>query len=86
MYLNGPAIARLLACSRMTANEHMRAGHFGPLLHRGRVAYAAVEAIERHAGQRFDREQIEAAVVGFPARCFTPAIPEVQDGQNFSQA
>jgi hypothetical protein len=40
IYLSGPCIARLVACSRMTANEHMRAGHYGLLLRRGNTFYA----------------------------------------------
>jgi hypothetical protein len=69
-YINGPAIARLLACSHMAANKHMRAGHFGPLLKRGQISYAALAAVERRVGQPFTREQIAAAVNGQPGRMF----------------
>jgi hypothetical protein len=67
-YLNGPAIAHLLACSRMSANEWMRAGHFGPLLQHDRVAYAAQAAVERYAGRPFTAQQLAAAVGRHPDR------------------
>jgi hypothetical protein len=71
IYVSGPAAARLNVCSRMTVNERMRAGAYGELLRRGRVFYARVDAIERHAGTRFSTEQIEAAVAGRPDRLLT---------------
>jgi hypothetical protein len=67
-HISGPAIARLLACSRMTANEHMRAGRFGATLWRGRVRYAALDAVERRTGLQFTEEQIAVAVAGRPDR------------------
>jgi ABC-type uncharacterized transport system substrate-binding protein len=45
IYLSGPAIARLNACSLMAANKRLRAGSFGPILRRGRIGYAALDAI-----------------------------------------
>jgi hypothetical protein len=66
--ISGPVIARLLACSRMTANENMRAGAYGPLLRLGRIQYAALAAVERRVGQRFSPEQIAIAVAGRPDR------------------
>ena len=49
-HISGPAIARLLAFSRMTANEPMRAGRFGPVLRRCRIRYAVLDAIQRSVG------------------------------------
>jgi hypothetical protein len=67
-YLNGSAIARLAACSRMTANERMRAGAYGELLRRGRGVYARLDAVQERSGQQFSDEQIAAAVDGRPGR------------------
>ena len=67
-YISGPAIARLWLRSRMTVNEHMRAGGFGPLLRHGRIRYAALAAVERRVGQRISGEQLAAAVGGYPER------------------
>jgi hypothetical protein len=64
IYISGSAIARLNACSLMAAIKHLRAGHFGPLLRRGCIAYAALDAVERHSGQQFTKEQMPAAVAG----------------------
>jgi hypothetical protein len=75
-YLAGSALARLLACSRMTANEHMRAGHFGPPLQHGRIRYAALAGVEQHAGRQFSPEQIAVAVDGRPDRILTIGIEE----------
>jgi hypothetical protein len=67
-HISGPVIARLLACSRMTANENMRSGAFGPLLRLGRIQYAALAAVERRAGRQFSPEQVDLAVGGRPDR------------------
>ena len=56
IYLSGPAIARLTLGSRMSANRHLRARKFGPLLRRGPVVFAPLAAIEREVGrQEFQR-------------------------------
>ena len=68
IYLSAPTIARLAACSRINSHLQMRAGRFGPLLQRGRVPYAALDAVEHHLGQRFTTEQVTAAVAGRPDR------------------
>jgi hypothetical protein len=70
-YLSGPAIARLRVCSRMVANEDMRAGRYGPLLRWGQIGYAALDAVERHIGHRISAEQLAAAVDGHPDRVLT---------------
>jgi hypothetical protein len=74
-HISGPAIANLLACARMSVNEAMRAGCFGPLLKRGRVFYAALDAVERHSGQQFTKEQIALAVAGYPGRLLIESEP-----------
>jgi hypothetical protein len=71
IYLSAPAIARLSACSRIAAHLQMRHGRFGPLVQRGRVPYAALEACERHTGRRFTTEQIAMAIDGRPDRLIT---------------
>jgi hypothetical protein len=76
IYLSGPAIARLTLGSRMSANRHLRAGKFGPLLRRGPVAFAPLAAIEREVGRQFSPEQIEAAVDGRPDRLITIDVEE----------
>ena len=69
--LSGPAIARLTLGSRMSANRHLRAGKFGPLVRRGPVVYAPLAAVERHTGRPFTAEQIAMAVDGRPDRMLT---------------
>ena len=71
VYLSGPAIARLKVCTLMAANKQLRAGRFGPVLMRGRVAYAERTAVERHVGRQFAQDQIEAAIDGRPERMLT---------------
>jgi hypothetical protein len=76
IFLSGPCIARLVACSRMTANEHMRRGHYGPLLRLGQTFYAEQEAVERRHERQFSPAQIAAAVDGLPDRCISLADME----------
>ena len=71
IYLSGPAIARLTLGSRMSANRHLRAGKFGPLVRRGPVAYAPLAAIEGQVGRQFTPEQIAKAIGGHPDRLIT---------------
>ena len=71
IYLSGPAIARLTLGSRMSANRHLRAGKFGPLLRRGPVAFAQLAAVEHQVGRQFTPEQIAMAVDGQPHRMLT---------------
>jgi hypothetical protein len=71
IYLSGPAIARLTLGSRMSANRHLRAGKFGPLVRRGPVAYAPLAAVEHQVGRQFTPEQIAMAVDGRPDRLIT---------------
>ena len=74
-YLNGPAIAALRATARMTENQAMRRGRYGPVLwHRG-VAYVALEACERRIGEPITPERLALAVAGNPARVLT-ATPQ----------
>jgi hypothetical protein len=71
IYLSAPAIAPLSACSRIAAHVSMRRGRFGPLVQRGRVPYAALEAVSHTAGREFSPEQIALAVDGQPHRMLT---------------
>jgi hypothetical protein len=71
IYLSGPAITRLTLGSRMSANRHLRAGKFGPLVRRGPVAYAPLAAIEGQVGRQFTTEQIAMAIDGRPDRMLT---------------
>jgi hypothetical protein len=71
IYVSAPAIARLSACSRIAAHVSMRAGRYGPLVQRGRVPYAAIEAVSRTVGREFSPEQIALAVAGQPDRLIT---------------
>jgi hypothetical protein len=71
IYLSAPAIARLSACTRIAAHLQMRRGRFGPLVQRGRVPYAALEAVSRTVGREFSPEQIALAVDGQPERMLT---------------
>ena len=66
-YLSGPAIAALRATARMTENQAMRRGRYGPVLWRDRVAYVAKDAIERRIGLPITPEQI-SAIAGKPNR------------------
>ena len=59
VYLSGSAIAGLLACSLMNANQGLRTGRYGKLVWRGNRAYAALDAVERRTGQRFTAEQLD---------------------------
>jgi hypothetical protein len=83
IYLSGAAIARLtLAPHRMTINRAMRAGDLGTLLERRLgpervVRYAALDAVERHTGQRFTPDQIAVAVAGHPDRMIIVPQEEV---------
>jgi hypothetical protein len=70
-YLNGSAIARLLGCSRMMANERLRAGHFGEPIQRGRIKYVAQDQIETRVGRQFSTAQVIAAINGCQSRCLT---------------
>ena len=73
-FLSGPAIAALSACSLMAVNKRLRAGRYGPLLHRGPVGYAALDRVERDLGYSIHPDQITRAAAGEPGRILT--IPE----------
>ena len=74
-YLSGPAIAALRATARMTENQAMRRGAYGPVLWRDRIAYVALDAVERRAGVAFSPEQIAHAAAGVAARMIAVAPP-----------
>jgi hypothetical protein len=75
-YLSGPAIAALRATARMTENEAMRAGRYGPVLWHDRVAYVALSEVERRTGQPITSEQLALAVAGKPNRVLVAASPQ----------
>lgn len=66
-YLSGPAIAALRATARMTENQAMRRGRYGPVLWRDRIAYVALSEVERRTGQAITSEQL-ASVARHPDR------------------
>jgi hypothetical protein len=68
IYLSGPALAALRSTARMTENDHMRAGHYGRVLVHNRIAYVALDAVEKRVGCTFTPDQIALAVAGKPTR------------------
>jgi hypothetical protein len=68
IYVSGPAIARLVTCSRVVAHERLRRGDYGKLLQRGGILFAELAAVEARVGYRFSPAQIESAVDGYPDR------------------
>jgi hypothetical protein len=76
IYVSAPTIARLKACSRIATHMQMRRGDFGPLLLRGRVPYASLDALERRLGQRFSDAQLALAAAGQPGRILILSDPE----------
>jgi hypothetical protein len=77
-YLSGPAIAALRATARMTENQAMRRGRYGPVLRRDRLAYVALAAIERRIGEPITPERLALAVAGKPNRLLVAAPVEEQ--------
>jgi hypothetical protein len=76
IYISCSVIGRLRNQSRVAAHLHMKAGHFGPVVKRGRIHYAALDAVEQHSGVIFTDEQIEEAAAGQPDRCL---VIELED-------
>jgi hypothetical protein len=54
MLVTAPTIGRLLARPRLWAFRHVKAGHFGPVIHRhGRTLYVELRNVEARVGRRF---------------------------------
>ncbi len=61
MFVSGPTIAALTQTPRMTINDRLRAGSFGPTSKCGRIVYVVLENVEKATGLKFSEQQIEAA-------------------------
>ena len=72
-FASGPLIAQLLSCSRMTANERLRAGRYGRTYRIGRIVYADLAEVTRAEGCDFSEEQLERASAGLPDRILIAA-------------
>jgi hypothetical protein len=75
-YLSGPAIAALRATARMTENEAMRRGRYGPVLWRDRIAYVALSEVERRTGLPITAEQLALVVASKPNHVLVATPPE----------
>lgn len=62
--VSGPLLARLRLCHRMTVNEAMRAGRYGPTFQCGHILYASLDAVEAAEGTKYTEEQIVLASEG----------------------
>jgi hypothetical protein len=63
-FISGPVIARLTGTHRMTVNDRLRAGTYGPTFRRGRIVYAELASVERFAGVTFTDKLIEDTCQG----------------------
>jgi hypothetical protein len=80
-FASGPAIARLTDTPRMTVNDRLRAGKYGPTFRRGRLVYADLAEVERVAGRTFTEDNIAFAVDGQPDRLLEiTKTEEITDG------
>ncbi len=75
-FASGPLIAQLLSCSRVTANERLRAGRYRQAIKRGRIAYADLAVVERVERVGFTENQIALAAAGRPDRILI--VPETE--------
>jgi hypothetical protein len=78
-FASGPLIARLLMRHRMSVNEAMRIGTYGPTFFRGRIRYADLAAVEAFYGFRFTDNQIERASEGKPERVLRVSYPDTKE-------
>lgn len=74
---SGPLLKNLLLGHRMTINDAMRAGRYGPSVFNGRIRYVDLAGVEAFHGITFTDEQIERAIEGRPDRLLF--IPETED-------
>jgi len=59
--ITAPAIARLKGRPRKWAYRRMKAGRYGPIIHRrGRWQYVALEAVEQVEGAPFPADRLRA--------------------------
>lgn len=70
-YVSGPCIALLRDCHRVSVNEKMGAGLYGPRFRVGKIDYVALAAVERAEGCKFSEEQLDLASAGLPDRIIT---------------
>ncbi len=67
-FVSGPTIAALTQTPRMTVNDRLRAGFYGPTYRVGRIVYATLDNVEKFAGLKFTDDQIGTASAGLPDR------------------
>ncbi len=67
-FVSGPTIAALTQTPRMTINDRLRAGSFGPTYKCGRIVYVALEGVEKYLGITFTDKQLKAASRGLADR------------------
>ena len=78
-YLSGPAIAALRATARMTENQAIRRGRYGPVLWRDRIAYVAKDATSNGGlACRSPPSRSALPIAGKPNRVLT-ATPQEED-------
>jgi hypothetical protein len=68
-FVSGPLIAQLLGLHRMSVNQALRAGRYGPTFRRGRIVYVELASVENSAGVTFTDKLIEDACQGKTDPC-----------------
>ena len=80
--ISGPAISHLTLTHRMTVNDRLRRGYYGPTHRRGQIVYAAVDAVARAEGVDFTDDQIARAVAGQRNRILTISPESTEEVAN----